>query len=304
MNNYLNCNDVSESLISYLYNELAPSAQINFENHLHSCSSCQQSVSELKAVCGHFHSLPKLEVPSILIQKILIQSRELGSQSQTSAFQKFVASFWNAKFPVASIAWSFLALFAGFQLFTHFDPSTKQVASNDKILQPLTQINTQQLGPQVAPNYLREQLFQNSFDQQAAPSNGFVLPVQRVAAQSNFEPQLGKMLGDIDSQPAALTQPSAGQVRATMEFDADSLLMRGRRFKSMGRVDLALKDFETIYSYYPEYTYMGDVLMYRSQCYAILGNNEKAKESLQEYAIKYPTKKDLINDMVKQLDEK
>lgn len=88
---------------------------------------------------------------------------------------------------------------------------------------------------------------------------------------------------------------------ALMEQDADSLLMRGRRYKSMGRVDLALRDFETIYRFYPDYLYMGDVLMYRAQCLAFQGEFNKAIGSLETYLKKEPAKKGLIQPMIDQL---
>ena len=88
---------------------------------------------------------------------------------------------------------------------------------------------------------------------------------------------------------------------ALLEQDADSLLMRGRRYKSMGRVDLALRDFETIFRFYPGYLYMGDVLMYRAQCLAFQGDYDRAIESLDTYLKKEPSKKGLIEPMIDQL---
>lgn len=85
------------------------------------------------------------------------------------------------------------------------------------------------------------------------------------------------------------------------EFDADFLLMRGRRFKALGRMDLALTDFETLMNLYPDYTYMGDVLMYRAQSYAFLGNYSKAIESMEIYANYFPSKRELVEPMIEQL---
>jgi len=91
------------------------------------------------------------------------------------------------------------------------------------------------------------------------------------------------------------------QETARREFDADFLLMRGRRFKALGRMDLALVDFETLMNLYPDYTYMGDVLMYRAQCYAFLGNYPKAVESMEIYANYFPSKRSLVEPMIEQL---
>lgn len=89
--------------------------------------------------------------------------------------------------------------------------------------------------------------------------------------------------------------------KTLLETDADSLMMRGRRLKAMGNLELALKDFETIYYFYPEYTYMSDVLMYRAQCYSLLGDFALARESLEEILKKNPSKKDIVKPLLEQL---
>lgn len=91
--------------------------------------------------------------------------------------------------------------------------------------------------------------------------------------------------------------------KLTMESDADSLLMRGRRLKAMGKVDQALKDFESILDFYPNYSYLGDVLMYRAQCYAILGRFDEAIHSLETYLEKNPSKRNLIEPMIDQIHQ-
>lgn len=103
--------------------------------------------------------------------------------------------------------------------------------------------------------------------------------------------------------PQELEQLYQRRYQSLLESDADDLLMRGRRFKSIGRIDLALKDFETVYRFYPNYTYMADVLMYRAQCYAFQGELQKAIESLEIYQERYPAKKALIEPMILQLKD-
>lgn len=90
---------------------------------------------------------------------------------------------------------------------------------------------------------------------------------------------------------------------ALRERDADQLLMRGRRLKSTGRIDLALRDFETIYRYYPEYTYMSDVLLYKAQCYTFLGENQKALDVLSILTEKFPSKEHIVTPLVQQLEQ-
>lgn len=105
----------------------------------------------------------------------------------------------------------------------------------------------------------------------------------------------------VDEDMAALSRQFQGRQQALLESDADTLFMQGRRFKTLGRMDLAVRDFETIYHFYPNYTYMGDVLMYRAQCYAFLGNVDKAIESLEVFSKKYPSKQALVTPMIDQL---
>lgn len=88
---------------------------------------------------------------------------------------------------------------------------------------------------------------------------------------------------------------------AMAQADADTLMMRGRRMKALGRMDLALQDFETIVRHYPDYDYIGDVLTYRAQSYAVLGNIDQAIESLEFYLKKFPSKANLILPMIEQI---
>lgn len=117
--------------------------------------------------------------------------------------------------------------------------------------------------------------------------------------QRLFEPD--ENLAPVPFSMSELEKIYENRKEALREQDADSLLMRGRRYKSMGRVDLALRDFETIYRFYPDYLYLGDVLMYRAQCLAFQGDFDRAIGSLETYLKKEPSKKGLIQPMIDQL---
>lgn len=123
----------------------------------------------------------------------------------------------------------------------------------------------------------------------------------------SFLPQVRKVsldMGQPSLNSSDLEKTYEERRHALMENDADSLMMQGRRLKTMGHMDMALKDFETIYLFYPGYTYMSDVLMFRAQCYAALGQTDKAVESLQIVAKRYPDKKDIVTPLIEQLSKK
>lgn len=110
--------------------------------------------------------------------------------------------------------------------------------------------------------------------------------------------------GRLDWSMSQLREEFRNRTEALMQADADRLLMRGRRYKASGRIDLALKDFETIYRFYPHYVYLSDALIYRSQCYAFLGDIDNAVKSLHLVIEKFPSKKTAIFPMINQLKSK
>lgn len=69
-----------------------------------------------------------------------------------------------------------------------------------------------------------------------------------------------------------------------MQDDADLLFLNARRLKNSGQIEKALADFELLYRFYPQYTYLSDVLIYRAQCFALLGQPKKAINSLHVLA--------------------
>ncbi len=263
-----------EEIISLCYDE-TPS--VSFTSHLEGCPSCQGLLQEFKAVRQQLQSLPSREVSAYRLQNIKMlarqQARKLGWHEVVLGwFQSFQ---WKSLAPAGVMVMMVVALMnvwgrkptspvAG--SFPNFNivDQDKQYAFSPAGFNP-----TLGLGNEVRPH-----LFDVNEPVQPTP-----------VANVPFEKW------EQDNQ-------------AMMESSADSLMMRGRRFKAMGRVDLALNDFETILHFYPQYTYLGDVLMYSAQCYALQGHTDKALEMFKTYVEKYPDKKEVVDQIIQQIQDK
>lgn len=263
----MNCHQFKTDIIDYLYRTGSSDFLMEAERHIQSCSVCEEEVLGYQSVRSHFGALHDRQAPVPVVDHLLDLSR------RKSWMQKLREIFSIPLAPPVTVMGMFLlavvVLLRGPALTT---PSPELSLNSPSLSSPALNWggDNSKIG------------FQN-------------------VSRENLNPLLDM---DLDSLPLSdidLEKKWQERHRLMMEADADALMMRGRRFKAMGRVDLALNDFETITRFYPEYTYMGDVLMYRSQCHAFQGNYDKAIESLEVYLTKYPSKQPLIQPMIEGL---
>lgn len=286
----MNCQEISHYLPDYFHHQYKDLPQF-LQVHIHQCQSCSLEWQGALKVAKIFKLLPVMPVPSELTQQILSLNRELMQSQQKSVgfYQKIKASWlalqekglWSPA-PAGMLAMFVIALTVTFL------PSANHT-------------RTDLADAQLSMPSMPEMTLPATSLRPYAP-NSYSFNVQNVSTGD-----LDLLQGLTDSSPSnqleGLEKQFEERQRSMMEADADSLMMRGRRFKAMGRMDLALNDFETIVRFYPEYSYLGDVLMYRAQCYAFQGDFDKAINSLSSYADKYPAKKDLVTAMIRQLEQ-
>jgi len=280
----MNCQDIAQALPDYFLNKIEDLPKF-LKDHLSSCGDCSLEWKGALRVSQVFQALPVESVPAHLTENLLKLSRQLAPSSQKANFIEKVRGLfsgwqdqtWLSPAPVGMVAMFVFAIAVTF--------NAPQNTNNLKVASDLNQPSLSL----PAPNVLSYRSNRPSFDIQNVSIGG----------DSNVnildEQQNPKSLEDIQ-------KIWEDRQKTMMEADADSLMMQGRRFKAMGRMDLALNDFETIVRFYPDYSYMGDVLMYRAQCYAFQGDYDKAINSLASYGDKYPAKKDLVAPMIRQLE--
>lgn len=298
----MNCGEFNDLLPDCLYREVKTADLQEVMSHQMACSSCRKVWEAARQMRDLYASLPVLSPSSSLLEPIYA---ELNRSQKTvlAGFVDFCRTFATGLIAGGRLAPALMGVLmvtATYLLATSVN-SSHSLAS--RIVSPLT--------PAFAPEGgLRDQLFSNPME--AAPGFGVTAqPVARDFAQNlpslrtvaiDDSPLMDGVLSGLPTRdPADLAQKFEERKRALMESDADALMMRGRRLKAMGRVDLALKDFESIYRFYPEYSYMGDVLVYRAQCYAFQGEVEKAVDSLTDFVKKYPGKAALMQPMIEEL---
>jgi tetratricopeptide (TPR) repeat protein len=248
------------------------------KTHFDSCSVCQTEVLQFLEIRSLFSKVP-LKEPSFSSLQLVIQKARGWAQKPSlwsllvTQVEAFFHSSWNW-------APAFMVLLLAVSVGSFSENVFKKQVDNNYSLN--SSIKSK-------PRYSL-----------VGSGQQMISPLERVSlSQASLN---GEETSETNFEFQGLPGQSADDLKtALLEEDADNLLMRGRRFKSMGRVDLALKDFETIFHYYPNYTYIGDVLMYRSQCYAFQGNFDKAMESLEVYMKKDPSKAGLLQSMINQL---
>lgn len=310
----MDCSKTGEKLVDYFYGELGVANEAEIKVHINACPLCKSEYGKLEEVRLIFSHIPVLESPPSSLDKILAfayrfereRPKEKTGGKPGGIFSAVVKNICapRSMAPVTVAVCLFVALLISF--FEAGPPDETQGPAS-----PFASIIEPTIGP-FTGTALRERLLENPFADRApffgVPNTPLGFAPDSGDASAGKGPLLKEVLSpDYGSGPAPSLNVSdlekiyEQRHRALLESDADSLMMRGRRLKSMGHIDLALKDFETIYLFYPDYSYMSDVLMYRAQCYALLGDAGKAVESLKMVIKKYPAKKDLVLPLIDQL---
>ncbi|MBX7147867.1 tetratricopeptide repeat protein [bacterium] len=283
----MKCNDFSESILDIHYHIASPEVVQAFHHHSKECPSCQAELSRLQEISLVFSTLPQKEPTQATLNAILEKSKKTSVWSLILSPFENAGRLLNAGLKMAPIMMGLFVGFAALHVITNRSSNNPVVASNIEQSQAL-----------------KDRLLNDQFNlSQNYPNNSFQLP-QAPITKTAFDDQPGLFNDDVNPFGVAqdqLKQRFEERKQQLLEADADSLMMRGRRLKAMGRIDLALADFETIYQFHPTYTYMSDVLMYRAQCYAIQGHLKDAIDSLNEIIARYPDKKDMVLPMIDQL---
>lgn len=297
----MNCSELQNNILDYLYGEAAPTAEA--ASHLQSCKSCQAEWDQMAHTRSAFSQLPEVSPKQITVNRVLAYARSYNPATQNGLMKvlsSLVARMVSMGFNPAPVAMMVVLVLALVFVFVFPDKKSTELASA-----PLVESGGTILANDQA---LRERLLENPFNitspslqrLQKQPSSLLLGDFRNVA--NDQPPLMDSELPEAGLSIAEIEKKIQQRRRMLLESDADSLMMRGRRLKAMGRIDLALRDFETIYRFYPDYSYLGDVLMYRAQCFAFQGQYDKALESLGVYTNKYPTKKPLIQPMIDQLE--
>lgn len=250
-------------------------------DHAQGCSSCAEANQQFLRIQSVFLSLPQTEPSLSSLQFVLQKAR--GQATKPGLWANLV-SWADSLLPssLGAFNWAPAMMVLLLMVSGSFFAQNKSETIN---LPEQPRLAALKSPSGIRPSY---SLFPSGAEQMFSP-------IEKVALTTGALPSVDTPNVEDFSTPSASEDDLK---KALLEEDADNLLMRGRRFKSMGRVDLALKDFETIFHYYPDYTYIGDVLMYRSQCYAFQGNFQKAVESLEIYKRKDPSKAALLEPMI------
>jgi len=252
-------------------------------NHLDSCATCFDERNRLLLVQNLYQSLPEREVPEILTAKVLA----MVNQRKSFASWGLWLDRMIERLPVLSFRLAPLGVFAFFVTavgLSFQNPSI--VATNDLSNPTISIVESPALVPSVAHQGASPSALSGDFQNVSVEMN---VPADvSVSSRTSFS--------DLERNYAQRRQ-------ALFESDADTLLMRGRRYKTLGKTDLALKDFETIYHFYPNYTYMSDVLLYKAQCYVFLGQINDAMESLRILQNRDPSRAALAQSMMEQMQQ-
>lgn len=302
----MNCEKNNEIQLDILYGEVSGPILAEFNEHLEKCSDCRaeyQSLAKTKDFAAN--SIMDLDVPTLTLNKTLIAIKE----AQPTRFFDRVLEFFNIYKVVPTLV---VFIFCGtLGLVTYKTYESHQASSDffaeltsDQMEDELTRDSFSPIGVGSTSLPLRERLKQNPFADNSTfklSSTGSALRTSPQANPYEFNKSPWQENRNQPETQADLKELFEQRRLALLEKDADDLLMRGRRLKSLGRVDLALKDFQTIYQFYPDYTYLGDVIMFKAQCHAFLGERDSAVADLKEFMKRYPEKSHIAESMLRQV---
>lgn len=264
-------------------------------------SDFQDSLDALALVKNAFSQLPERNPNYRSIHKIMQEARrfhELPTKEKSSIFN--ILSSYISRFNLAPAAVAVFVVVAVVQGLNIAPWSSEGFSSAIDAVADAAR-------PEDMKGQLIDAPLHGLNQQQFQPHNGATSFGGLRPVAIDDQEDLGNVPGLFPSDEVAgggnLDMFFAQRQKALMESDADTLLMRGRRYQSAGRIDLALRDFETIYRYYPNYTYMGDVLMHRARCFAFQGQYDDAIASLEIFVEKYPAKKGLVLPMIDQIEK-
>lgn len=294
----MKCHEFEEQWINYYGQVLPP----DLARHVSECDACQKVWEAQHGVHLAYSTLPDHEPSYFVVQKLLSLSRkESFKLREKSSLVDFVRRWFTELMMPAPLSVMAMLLIAAFVLVRSGEDLKNGDATGDdsSVAQPVA---SQELTP------LRERLLTNPLSTGLQPKPVTTWNPSSVQPVSNAEGQSDPKWQDALAQNPNITgngvvtnNDKIDPDTLTREADADALLMRGRRLKSAGRLDLAIGDFEVIYQNYPDYTYISDVLIFRAQCYFMLGDRPKALESLEEFAKRFPDRRDTVDPMINQL---
>ncbi|MBI2339421.1 MAG: hypothetical protein HYU99_03490 [Deltaproteobacteria bacterium] len=297
----MDCPKIQDNLLDIIYEEASSAVREKVEAHLTSCRACREEINQLIEIRSVFSKLPDCEPASRLVSNVMALARYTPGTGPAG----------KARYPLlvtrhSSLVGRFL------DAFFVLRPVPLMVAAS-MILAVTLLFNSR--APLQSPSYsslpdhdlfvvneaaLRERVLENPFEiENPAFDLKYRDPSGRMQAVS---PGFNMEILDDGASLAGIEKILMERRKMLVEADADSLMMRGRRLKAMGRVDMALKDFETIYRFYPDYTYIGDVLIYRAQCHAVLGEYDRALEGLDVYSAKFPEKASFVRSIIEQVE--
>lgn len=291
----MNCLKFQNQLLDLIYDELSPEEKAASLSHRDSCPSCTEEFKTVFEAKNIFSLLPEKQPSGIIVNRIRFLAEEKAPVPFGVRISRALENIFGFGRSLVPGMVGSMAIAAFMFLFTQAGPQNPALSQNDEAVKTATYDKT------TIPNLsMRVKLGENPFNLSGDAS------VQPVASSVFSFPSSVTELGNSEGDESDLSSDQLQKIyearkKALLESDADSLLMRGRRLKAMGRIDLALTDFETIYHYYPDYTYIADVLVYRAQCFALQGKTEKAIESLSLYAEKEPSKTEVVKSMIRQL---
>ena len=249
----MNCAESKNLLLDVLYEEASSSVRKSVETHLTFCPSCRQEMSQVVEIRSIFNKLPSLEpAPHLLenvlaLARIIFPVREMRKEGGWSRFLQIFSVFGLRPVPLTIAGGMVLAM------IVLFDSARSPLSIAPEGKRANFSVREGPSGLFVADEAaLRERVLANPFEIEN-PTFDLKYP-SPVGSQGNVPSNFNGMMLEDDGSVADLETLFSQRRKMLVEADADSLMMRGRRLKSMGRVDMALKDFETIYHFYPDFS--------------------------------------------------
>jgi len=127
----MNCHDIQQKLSAYIEGIIPPEERMLIEEHLKSCSTCNESLVDLKRTMSYIHDLEDVEPPAWLREKVMSRIKT-ETEPKRGFFQKLFYPL-HIKLPIEAVAVLFIAV-AALYIFKAIQPEVKIARAPSEVI--------------------------------------------------------------------------------------------------------------------------------------------------------------------------
>ena len=296
----MKCPECDKMFIDYLYDDILPEDKARMEEHLKTCPSCTNQLSQLRFVSTAFRQLKRQEASSLVHQRILAHSKDIVSQKRKFWLTGFIFRPAAATIMVILVA---IGIFSSVQQFSSVKTNILKLAAREEPastalssdrLQPASTVARPALSSAVQgkPSELLTRVAQAMPDENNADQ---MIPFQSGDALHAFE--LGNFyFSQNDFEKAIASYSIALTMNPKESYTSLIRYQLALSYKKLNDCNSAVQVLDDIQKRFPNYRDMDKVFMMAGDCYLDLKAYDKAEINYSNLINRFPDKKEEVVD--------